>query len=68
LLKALEFVPEVYRIVFVLSVIEGFSHKEISERLGITEKTSTTRLVRARQRLKAQLVSVFNTQSEYGQN
>jgi RNA polymerase sigma-70 factor (ECF subfamily) len=29
-------------------VIEGYSHKEISEMLGITETTSRTQLSRAR--------------------
>ncbi len=37
-----------YRIVFNLYAIEGYSHKEISEKLGITEGTSKSNLSRAR--------------------
>ena len=37
-----------YRTVFNLYVIEGFSHKEIAEQLGISEGTSKSQLARAR--------------------
>jgi RNA polymerase sigma factor (sigma-70 family) len=37
-----------YRTVFNLYVIEGFSHKEIGEKLGISEGTSKSQLARAR--------------------
>ena len=37
-----------YRIVFNMYAIEGYSHKEISELLGITEGTSKSNLSRAR--------------------
>jgi len=37
--------------------IEGFSHREIGEQLGITESTSRSNLVKARQKLKAALVA-----------
>ncbi len=37
-----------YRTVFNLYVIEGYSHKEISEQLGISEGTSKSQLARAR--------------------
>lgn len=40
--------PPGFRTVFNMSVIEGFSHKEISEALGITEATSRSQLQRAR--------------------
>ena len=42
----------VYRTVFNLSVIEGYSHKEISESLGITESTSRSNLTKARIKLQ----------------
>ena len=40
--------PPGFRTVFNLYAIEGYSHKEISEMLGITETTSRTQLSRAR--------------------
>lgn len=40
--------PPGFRTVFNMYAIEGFSHKEIAEMLGITETTSRTQLSRAR--------------------
>ena len=40
--------PPGFRTVFNMYAIEGYSHKEISEMLGITETTSRTQLSRAR--------------------
>ncbi len=40
--------PPGFRTVFNLYAIEGYSHKEISDMLGITESTSRTQLSRAR--------------------
>lgn len=40
--------PSGFRTVFNMYVIEGYSHKEIAEELGITETTSRTQLSRAR--------------------
>jgi RNA polymerase sigma factor (sigma-70 family) len=37
-----------YRTVFNLYVIEGYSHREIGEKLGISEGTSKSQLARAR--------------------
>ncbi len=44
--------PENYRIVFLLFVVEGYSHQEIADQLGITTSTSRSQLVRARAKLK----------------
>lgn len=41
-----------YRAVFNLYIIEGYSHKEVAEKLGITESTSRSNLVKARTKLK----------------
>ena len=49
--ELLEMIKELspqYRVVFNLYAIEGYSHKEISEMLGITEGTSKSNLSRAR--------------------
>jgi RNA polymerase sigma-70 factor (ECF subfamily) len=40
--------PPGFRTVFNMYVIEGYSHKEIGETLGISETTSRTQLSRAR--------------------
>src|SRR5690606_38798350 len=37
-----------YRTVFNLYVVEGYSHREIGEKLGISEGTSKSQLARAR--------------------
>lgn len=47
--------PERYRVVFMLSVLDGFSHKEISLQLHITPETSRSQLTRAKQWLKQHL-------------
>ena len=44
--------PDGYRTVFNLSVIEGYSHREIAQALGITEATSRSQLQRARMLLQ----------------
>lgn len=52
ILKALQSLTPSYRTVFNLYVIEGYSHKEISKELGITESTSRSNLVKARGKLR----------------
>ena len=52
LLKLIAGLPDGYRTVFNLSVIEGYSHKEIAQVLGITEATSRSQLQRARMLLQ----------------
>ena len=44
--------PPGFRTVFNMYAIEGYSHKEIGEALGISETTSRTQLIRARQWLQ----------------
>jgi RNA polymerase sigma factor (sigma-70 family) len=52
LLNALQQLSPAYRSVFNMYIIEGYSHKELSENLGITESTSRSNLVKARNKLK----------------
>ncbi len=47
--------PDGYRTVFNLFGIEGYSHKEIAEMLGISENTSKTQLLKARLQLQRML-------------
>lgn len=52
LIKHINAMPDGYRLVFNLYVIEGYKHNEIAEALGITESTSKTQLMKARNYLK----------------
>jgi RNA polymerase sigma-70 factor (ECF subfamily) len=56
LLKLIQELPSGYRIVFNLYAIDGYSHKEIGEQLGISENTSKSQLSRARAYLQRLLV------------
>lgn len=55
LLKMLHTLPPGYRMVFNLHSIEGYRHKEIAERLGVSINTSKTQLFKAKQKLQAML-------------
>jgi len=55
LVKIIRKLPEGYRIVFNLYGIEGYSHKEIAEKLNITESTSRSQYARARKMLMHKL-------------
>ncbi len=48
LLKIIQELPDRYRLVFTLYVIDGYSHKEIAEMLNITTGTTKSNLARAR--------------------
>ena len=58
LLNLLNYIPEGCRTIFSLFVIEGFSHKEIAEQLGISEGTSKSQLNASKSKLK-ELVNTF---------
>jgi RNA polymerase sigma-70 factor (ECF subfamily) len=58
ILKALNSLTPSYRMVFNLYVIEGYSHKEIGKILSITESTSRSNLVKARNKLKLILLEM----------
>lgn len=52
ILAAVQSLTPVYRTVFNLYVLEGYSHKEIAGFLNISESTSRSNLVKARKKLK----------------
>lgn len=58
LMKMIESLPAGYRLVFNLYAIDGYSHKEIADQLGITENTSKSQLSRARAALQKSLVEL----------
>ncbi len=55
LLKMVAALPPGFRTVFNMYVIEGYSHKEIAEALGISETTSRSQLQRARMLLQSKI-------------
>jgi len=58
LLNLLQYIPDGCQTIFNLFVIEGYSHKEIAEQLGISEGTSKSQLNAAKSKLK-ELVRTF---------
>ncbi len=58
LFKQIQSLPPIYRLVFSLFAIEGFSHREISAQLGISEGTSKSNYFKAKKKLKTQLISL----------
>ena len=59
LLEMIRSLPEGYRIVFTLYVMEDYSHKEIANELNISENTSKTQLLKARRVLKNKLKEYY---------
>ncbi|MCG8385975.1 MAG: RNA polymerase sigma factor [Cytophagales bacterium] len=55
LLALIHELPEGYRLVFNLYVVEGYKHREIAEMLDISENTSKSQLSRAKTLLKEKL-------------
>lgn len=49
---AVDGLPDIYRTVFVMHDVEGYSHGEIAASLGVAEGTSKARLFRARSKLR----------------
>ncbi len=50
-----------YRMVFNLFAIEGYSHQEIAEKLGVSESSSKSNLSRARKILQQRIEERFST-------
>ncbi|MCX2680210.1 sigma-70 family RNA polymerase sigma factor [Galbibacter sp. EGI 63066] len=50
--KAIDKLPDKYKYVVMLYLIEGYDHEEISEILKIAQTTSRTQLMRGKQRLR----------------
>ena len=58
LLELIQNLPPQYRLVFNMYAIDGYSHKEISQELGIAEGTSKSNLARARKILQDKVVEM----------
>ncbi|KAB1160400.1 sigma-70 family RNA polymerase sigma factor [Tenacibaculum aiptasiae] len=64
LLNIIQQLPDRYRLVFNLYVLDNFSHKEIAKLLEISEGTSKSNLSRARKLLKQKIEKHYQKQKE----
>ena len=55
LLKIIQELPDRYRLVFTMYVMDDYAHKEIGQMLGISDGTSKSNLARARMILKTKI-------------
>jgi len=53
--RAIDALPEIYRITVIMHDIEGYTHLEIAEILGVAEGTCKSRLSLARAQLRSVL-------------
>jgi RNA polymerase sigma factor (sigma-70 family) len=67
LLTMIQSLPQGCQIVFNLFAIEGYSHKEIAEMLGISEGTSKSQFARARALLQEKLKAESKQLKAYGE-
>ena len=61
--KGIEMLPDGYRIILTLYLLEGYDHSEISQILGISESTSKSQYSRAKEKLR----NILSKNQEYGQ-
>jgi RNA polymerase sigma-70 factor (ECF subfamily) len=67
LLEMIQALPHGCQVVFNLFAIEGFSHKEIAEQLGISEGTSKSQFARAKSLLQERLLKESKYYERYGE-
>lgn len=58
-INAIKSLPDGYKVIFNLYAIEGFSHKEIADQLGIAEATSRSQYCRAKIMLQNKLSLIY---------
>lgn len=56
LMAVIQELPDGFRMVFNLTILEGYKHREAAEMLGISESTSKTQLLRARKLIQKKLL------------
>lgn len=59
LINLIQELPNGYRTVFNLNIIEGYTHKEIGEMLNISDNTSKSQLTRARSILQKKVTAMI---------
>ncbi|MBS7332621.1 MAG: sigma-70 family RNA polymerase sigma factor [Weeksellaceae bacterium] len=62
--EVLQQLPEAYRLVFNLHILEDYSHQEIAEVLNISVSSSKTQLFRAKAKLKEIILTQKRVQNE----
>ncbi len=61
ILRMVQQLPDGYRLVFNLHVMEGYTHREIANKLSISENTSKSQLHRAKAALKVMVEKNMST-------
>ena len=61
LIELIEQLPKGYKTVFLLHVVDGYSHKEIALNLKIRESTSRSQFFKARNLLQKKLANYYGT-------
>lgn len=64
--RALDGLPEGMRRVLILHDVEGYTHDEIGDVLGVTAGTSKSQLFKARAKMRAMLVGLDGAAQEHG--
>jgi len=64
--RALDTLPEGMREVLILHDVEGYTHEEIGEVLGVTSGTSKSQLFKARAKMRAMLASLSGSLQDNG--
>ena len=61
LIELIDQLPDGYKTVFLLHVVDGYSHKEIADNLKIAEGTSRSQFFKARTLLQKKLGNYYGT-------
>ena len=64
--EALDGLPEGMRRVLILHDVEGYTHEEIGDVLGVTAGTSKSQLFKARAKMRAMLAGLDGAAREHG--
>lgn len=62
IIELVNHLPDGYKTVFLMHVVDGYAHKEIADELGISEGTSRSQFFKARKLLQQKL------KTDYGQS
>lgn len=64
ILQVLRSLPELLRIVFNLHEIEGYSHEEIGNQIGVPASTCRTYLARAKRKMREKIIELNHINNE----
>lgn len=67
LLEMIQSLPQGCQVIFNMFAMEGYSHKEIAEMLGISEGTSKSQFARAKSLLQGKLLKESSFYERYGE-